>query len=66
MVVKGKFIDYNHIKCISPPASKPGRIPLTVALEGNKFSTLSVYFLYYKVPNIYSITPMCGPFDGLT
>ena len=65
-IVDGTFVDYNHIKCISPPVENPGEVPLTVALEGNKFSTQSVWFLYYETPVVYNITPPCGPFDGYT
>lgn len=65
-IVDGTFIDYNHIKCVSPPVENPGEVPLTVSLEGDKFSTQSVWYLYYETPVVYNITPTCGPLDGFT
>lgn len=37
--VKGSFLDTNKILCVSPPVSKPGYVPLTVAYEGEQYSS---------------------------
>ena len=41
-LTRGKYIDANKIKCISPPADRPGYVPLSIAYEGEKYSSESV------------------------
>jgi hypothetical protein len=39
---RGTFIDTNKIKCVSPPVERPGYVPLTIAYEGEKYTSETV------------------------
>lgn len=39
---RGTFIDTNKIRCVSPAVEKPGYVPLSVAYEGEKYSSDTV------------------------
>ena len=65
-ITKGTFIDQNKIRCVSPPTDRPGYVPLTISYEGERYSSETVKYLYYDTPEIYNITPTCGPVTGYT
>ena len=59
-------MDSNRIKCISPPRDMPGYVSLTISYEGERYSSESVKYLYYETPELFNITPTCGPVTGYT
>jgi hypothetical protein len=38
----GKYIDESKLKCWSPATDTPGFVPLSVAYEGDKYSSTAV------------------------
>ncbi len=65
-LVRGTFLDTNRILCVSPAVERPGYVPLTISYEGERYSSETVKYLYYETPEIYNITPTCGPVTGYT
>ena len=65
-LVKGIYIDSNRITCIAPSVERAGYVPLTISYEGEKYSSETVKYLYYDSPEVYTITPTCGPVTGYT
>ena len=59
--VHGTWLDSSRIQCVSPPTDKPGYVPLTISYEGERYSSETVKYLYYDTPEVYNITPTCGP-----
>jgi hypothetical protein len=39
---------------------------LSISYEGEKYTSDSIKFLYYDTPEIYGISPVCGPVTGYT
>jgi len=65
-LTRGTFLDTNRILCVSPAVERPGYVPLTISYEGERYSSETVKYLYYETPEIYNITPTCGPVTGYT
>ena len=66
-IVNGYYINQNEIKCISPTVLKPEKIPLSIAIRPDEFSSgISTIYRYYDDPIVDSIEPACGPEKGLT
>ena len=65
-LTKGTFLDQNRILCVSPQVERAGYVPLTISYEGERYSSEQVKYLYYDSPEIYNITPTCGPVTGYT
>ena len=53
------------MECISPAVERPGYIDLRLAFEEDMWST-AVKYLYYDIPKVISIDPICGPETGYT
>eukprot|EP00824_Muranothrix_gubernata_P008912 TRINITY_DN2148_c0_g1_i1.p1 TRINITY_DN2148_c0_g1~~TRINITY_DN2148_c0_g1_i1.p1 ORF type:complete len:1639 (+),score=352.12 TRINITY_DN2148_c0_g1_i1:139-5055(+) len=67
IVVPGTFINVNNILCVSPPAEKPGYVPLQLSMYEDEFSSgENVKYLYYENTILNSIGPTCGPERGYT
>lgn len=64
-VVQGEFISLNEIKCVSPPVDNPGLVDLSLAISEDSFSK-AIKYLYYATPEVFSISPICGPYTGYT
>lgn len=67
VIVPGAYININELLCVSPKTDKPGIVPLQVAVHEDDYSSPDVVqFLYYDVPQIHYIDPICGPERGYT
>jgi hypothetical protein len=67
IMTKGQYINENELKCISPRVEKPTKVPLTVAIRDDEFSSgMNTMYRYYADPVIDSIEPACGPERGFT
>jgi hypothetical protein len=64
-VVVGEFLSLNEIKCVSPPVDNPGLVDLSLAISEDSFSK-AIKYLYYATPEVFSISPICGPYTGYT
>lgn len=64
--VRGKWLSKTEILCVSPPVEQPGIVPLTISYEGEKYASSPVDYLYYDTPEVFNITPTCGPVTGYT
>ena len=64
----GKYINMGQVKCLSPPNQIAGSVQLSISYEGedDKFQSESAPFYYYETPQVYSISPPCGPVTGYT
>jgi hypothetical protein len=65
-MTRGTIIDSNRISCISPTVERPGYVPLTIAYEGEKYTSETLKYLYYDTPEIAGFSPTCGPVTGYT
>ena len=66
--VKGKFINSNHIQCISPFSSIVQRkLPFSISLNNQQNTQDDIPYVYYENPTIYRIEPNNrGPDSGGT
>lgn len=65
-IVRGILVDSNRITCITPAVERAGFVPLTIQYEGEKYSSETIKFLYYETPEVFGVTPTCGPVTGFT
>ena len=64
---KGEYINENTLKCTSPKVEKPGYVNLAIAIREDEFSSgLGTKYLYFDIPVVNSISPICGPERGFT
>ncbi len=67
VLVQGRYINENELRCTSPKVEKPGRVPLGVAIRKDEFSSgTNTMYKYYTTPKIESLEPACGPERGFT
>ena len=66
--VKGKFINSNHIQCVSPFSSIVQRkLPFSISLNNQQNTQDDIPYVYYENPTIYRIEPNNrGPDSGGT
>lgn len=64
-IVRARVLSPAEIECFSPPADMPGYWDLSISLQTDVYSE-PVKYLYYEMPVIYSIYPICGPDYGYT
>ena len=66
-VVPAHYVSESEITCIAPPSSDltPGTVPLTMSNRDDMWSTPLMY-LYYDIPVLDHIDPLCGPETGFT
>jgi len=48
-IVDGTFVDSEHISCVSTPHAVNGTVPVTVALNGQQFTSSNASFLFYSM-----------------
>ncbi len=51
---------------MSPKVERPGYVQLTIAYEGEKYTSDAINYLYYDTPEAYEFFPKCGPVTGFT
>ena len=64
-VVRARVLTSTEIECFSPPADTPGYWDLSISLQTEVYSE-PVKYLYYEMPVVGSIYPICGPDYGYT
>ena len=64
-IVPGRVATSAEIWCESPPSDMPGYVDLSISLQTDVYSE-PVKYLYYEMPVISAITPMCGADYGYT
>ena len=67
VVVPAHYISESEISCIAPPSpdQTPGTVPLTMSNRDDMWST-PLQYLYYDIPVVDHIDPLCGPESGFT
>ena len=64
--VKGKFVNDKEIKCIVPQYTKPGLVPFSISISPNIWSGGRISYNYLQQPELISVSPICGDYDGST
>jgi len=63
--VNGTFINNQELVFVSPPGADSGWTTISISNKPNLWSTPLPY-LYYEVPSVSSVGPLCGPDTGFT
>ena len=64
-IVPAKLLSSSEIEGYAPPTDMPAYWEVSISLQTGVYS-LPVKYLYYEMPVIYSIYPICGPDYGYT
>ena len=68
ILVPAEFVNTVKVRCVSPPKPPGGDnvVDVELSFNGEEWTERHLKFIYFKVPIIYSISPISGPSIGGT